>query len=231
MPKRKWDDVSLAAMQAIITMLVEDHAVAAIQGEPDSVVDLGCGTGSVLEKVVDKFTGIRAVAVDKDLSQFGLGELSNVQTTKCDLAQGTGLPDSSFELVLLCGSLEFNDNLGVAAILGEANRIAAPGARIVIQVTHRDHDRARQQLLRKGDIVPSGEAIRAWGEGPYGWYHLREDGEYARLIAKEFAVVNPEVLRVSDCPETLEYFEEYCGYPGFSLNSGLSETFVCRSKH
>jgi SAM-dependent methyltransferase len=112
------------------------------------VLDLGCGVGAFLRLVSDR--GAKAFGLD---ASEALVELARQRVPHADVTVGEmeALPyeDDTFDLVTGFNSFFFANDIGVA--LGEAGRVAKPGAAVVIQVwgPHERNDlEAMKQIIR-----------------------------------------------------------------------------------
>lgn len=98
-------------------------------GSPEKVIDLGCGTGLLSAGLIDR--GIEVIGVDT-----ACGMLSRALATRRVSravhapAEATGLGSGIADAVIIANLLHLHPN--PTAVLAEARRIAAPGARIVI---------------------------------------------------------------------------------------------------
>jgi SAM-dependent methyltransferase len=109
-----------------------EEALRRVGLEPgEHVLDIGCGVGAFLRLVVDR--GGEPFGID---ASTALIELARKRLPRADLRVGDmeQLPydDNSFDLVTGFNSFFFANDIVVA--LGEAGRVAKPGAPIVIQV-------------------------------------------------------------------------------------------------
>jgi SAM-dependent methyltransferase len=108
------------------------EAIARVGLTPgDEVLDIGCGTGVFLRMAADR----GAVPYGIDASE-ALLEIARRRVPGADLRAGAmeSLPyaDDSFDLV--CGFNSFFFAADLVTALGEARRVAKPGARVLIQV-------------------------------------------------------------------------------------------------
>lgn len=116
---------------------VRQGVIDAIGGQPGSIVDLGCGTGSTTLMLKRAFPDAQIMGVD--LSPYML-VMANYKASREGLkvewrhgnAQKTGLPSSSFDVVT--ASLLFHETPPQVAqsILGECFRLLVPGGQVII---------------------------------------------------------------------------------------------------
>jgi SAM-dependent methyltransferase len=109
-----------------------EAALAQVDPKPGQfVLDIGCGVGAFLRLVTER--GARASGVD---ASEALLEVARARLPHADLRVGDmeALPyeEDSFDLVTGFNSFFFAND--IVAALREADRVAKPGARVVIQV-------------------------------------------------------------------------------------------------
>lgn len=119
---------------------VPDHAVEAAveeavgEGTPGAMLDLGTGTGRMLERIAPKFG--RAVGVDANHAMLAVARanLEQAGLSRVELRQGDiyALPFArgSFDLVVIHQVLHFLDDPGRA--VREAAAMLAPGGRLIV---------------------------------------------------------------------------------------------------
>lgn len=119
---------------------VPDEAVeAAIEaavgkGTPGSVLDLGTGTGRMLERIAPKFG--RAVGVDANHAMLAVARanLEKAGLSRVELRQGDiyalPFPRGSFDVVIIHQVLHFLDDPGRA--VREAAAMLSPGGRLIV---------------------------------------------------------------------------------------------------
>jgi ubiquinone/menaquinone biosynthesis C-methylase UbiE/DNA-binding transcriptional ArsR family regulator len=128
---------------------VEAAIAAMLQTRPlGRFVDIGTGTGRMLELFADE--AISAIGIDRspDMLRVARGKLSAAGRTDCELRQGDvmalSLPDGCAETVLIHQVLHYIPAPENA--LAEAARILAPGGRLlVIDFAPHDHEELRTQ--------------------------------------------------------------------------------------
>ena len=129
--------------------LVRQTAIAAIQSKPRRILDLGCGTGSQTILLKQAFPDAEVIGVD--LSPYMLVVAAEKATQagldihwRHGLAEQTGFPDASFDLVT--ASLLFHETpTAIAqAILQESYRLLSVGGEMVV-------NDGNQWLLRRAD--------------------------------------------------------------------------------
>ena len=116
--------------------------------EPETIVDLGCGTGLLAEKLAEWYDEARITLVDAnrpmlDRAQERLGEAENVQFVEASAEQALReLADDSVEMMIFCRSwyaLPNPDELAARAV-----EVLAPGGMVFLFEFTREFDVARQ---------------------------------------------------------------------------------------
>lgn len=125
---------------------------------PESVVELGCGTGRLLDFAgtgVDASAGMLARAREK----WPARKLVRA------VAASTGLPSAAFEAAICFHLLMHLDDDACAAVFREAARLVRPGGRFVFDIA----SAPRRRLSRRppsgwhGDTSASLADVRRWG--------------------------------------------------------------------
>jgi ubiquinone/menaquinone biosynthesis C-methylase UbiE len=98
----------------------------------ERVLDVGCGTGVLLERIVDRYPDVRVTGVD--LSPAMLAQARHRLPPRVTLevadAEALPFPGNSFDLVLSLSSFHFWPAPGLS--LAELRRVLRPGGRLVI---------------------------------------------------------------------------------------------------
>lgn len=98
----------------------------------DRLLDIGCGTGSLLKAIAAEFPTVDLVGVDlsAEMLQFARRKLGNSAVLIAGTARSLPLPSASFDVVVLCSAFHYfrRPKLGLL----EIKRVLQPGGRIVI---------------------------------------------------------------------------------------------------
>ena len=116
---------------------VRQEAIAAIGGQPRKIIDLGCGTGSTTLMLKQAFPHSEVLGVDLSPYMLVMADYKAKQANldlhwQHGLAEDTGLPEASFDVVV--ASLLFHETPPSIsqAILRECFRLLIPGGQVVI---------------------------------------------------------------------------------------------------
>lgn len=143
---------------------------------PASVLDLGCGTGSVANALAGRGYSVRAIDPDGDAVETAreLGA-SSAGTAHFSVARGESLPfpDEAFDAVLCIDVLHWAaDAAAFDAIWNEAWRVLRPGGLLVARLLCRD-------AFQDADPLGGGRFRLATGAE---WFLAGMDGMEARVI-------------------------------------------------
>ncbi|MGH7558720.1 MAG: class I SAM-dependent methyltransferase [Gemmatimonadota bacterium] len=100
--------------------------------EDDAILDVGCGTGALLEAVAARVPGARLVGIDLSPAMLAVAsrKLGDRATLVAAEAESLPFPDHSFDLVLSSSALHYWPD--PSAGLAEIARVLEPRGRVVI---------------------------------------------------------------------------------------------------
>lgn len=117
--------------------LLEDLSNTLEIKEGESILDVGCGPGFVIEKVVKENTGKRISVIGLDFSRGMIKHarkrcknFSNVKLQVADLNKNLEFPDSSFDKVVCSNTLYALEN--PQGVVSEFYRVLKPEAAVII---------------------------------------------------------------------------------------------------
>lgn len=122
--ERRWSGYIAASVEETL------KRVHPIQGE--RVLDVGCGTGLLLERIVDRYPDSQVTGVDLSPAMVAQASRRLARRVTLEVADAEALPFSthSFDLVLSVSSFHFWPAPKDA--LAELRRVLRPGGRLVI---------------------------------------------------------------------------------------------------
>jgi ArsR family transcriptional regulator len=127
-----------------------EQALAAAAATPavGRLLDIGTGTGRVLELLAGSAQAATGVDRSPEMLRIARGKLASAGNQKADLLQADmrALPfaDAAFDTVTMHHVLHFADN--PAAVVAEAVRVVAPGGKLII-ADYAAHDREELRSL------------------------------------------------------------------------------------
>ena len=143
-------------------------ASAAAQPAVGRLLDIGTGTGRILELLSGAADAATGVDRSPEMLRIARGKLASAGNQRADLLQADmrslPFPDAAFDTVTMHHVLHFADN--PAAVVAEAARVVAPGGKLIV-ADYAAHDReelrSRFQHSRLGfeDEVLSGLLAQA----------------------------------------------------------------------
>lgn len=117
--------------------LLEDLSNTLEIKERESILDVGCGPGLVIEKVVKENTGKGISVIGLDFSRGMIKHarkrckrFSNVKLQVADLNKNLEFPDSSFDKTVCSNTLYALEN--PQGVISEFYRVLKPGAAVII---------------------------------------------------------------------------------------------------
>ncbi len=120
------------------------HKVISSRIKPgDHVLDLGCGAGSLSEKLLDSGFHVVSADMSADMLAFTKERLSrfdpndyNIVQTECESLQ---LDSGQFDLVACIGVFGYIE--GVDRAIEEIHRVLKPGGTLIMSIRNQDHRR------------------------------------------------------------------------------------------
>lgn len=144
----QWFEANAGEWDLLRRMGGDDAAVeqalaqAAARPSVGRLLDIGTGTGRILELLAGTAESATGVDRSPEMLRIARGKLAAAGNQKADLLQADmralPFPDAAFDTVTMHHVLHFADN--PAAVLAEAARLVAPGGKLIV-ADYAAHDR------------------------------------------------------------------------------------------
>jgi SAM-dependent methyltransferase len=191
--RRSWDRQQAAhehgREQRFDTML---EYVEFLAGPPGRVLDLGCGTGSITERVLARFPATRVAAVDVDpillaLAAAAFADDDRVEVFDRDLRDAgwaTGLA-GAFDAVLTATALHWLDERTLERLYRELATLVRAGG-VFANADHMPIDNAQfAEAAERANVAHEQRAFAAGVDSYDEWYaRIGADHRFARLAAE-----------------------------------------------
>lgn len=158
--------------------------------QPRTAIDIGCGTGPLVEQLVDR--GISAIGVDSSPAVIDAAR-RRVPGARFELGSVTALPfaDHSIDAATLIEVVEHLDDETLRAAIAEAARILRPGGVLMITTPNAEElSAATRQCPDCGAEFHVYQHVRRWTASTLRLY-LDEHGFSANVRALRFVERGP----------------------------------------
>ena len=175
-----WDEMRALNLPA---EAVEGALLEALPSNISHLLDIGTGTGALLERVAPRVAAALGVDASRSMLALARTRLAKPGLGHCSVRQGDmyrlPLPDAVFDVVVMQMVLHYAEDLDAA--LAEAARVLRAGGRLIVV-----------DLARHGDQASVRRLAHRWSGFP--------DGEMADLLARAGLAIH----RVQTVPGPLE---------------------------
>ncbi len=155
-----WDEMRALNLPA---EAVEDALLEALPANISHLLDIGTGTGALLERVAPLVAAALGVDASRSMLALARTRLAKPGLGHCSVRQGDmyrlPLPDSVFDVVVMQMVLHYAEDLDAA--LAEAARVLRAGGRLIVVdlAEHRDQASVRR-LAHRWSGFPDAEMVR-----------------------------------------------------------------------
>ena len=171
--------------------------LSALVGDAPTVVDLGCGPGSLTKRVADQLPGARVIAVDADpllleLGRHAVGDRGgrirwvDADLRDSELARHLGLNQTA-DAAISTTALHWLSPGELTELFKRLTHVLRPGG-VFINGDHMtfDHDQSRldsavKRIREKAAADPRGPGVETWTEW---WASIEADPTLAELVAE-----------------------------------------------
>ena len=154
-----WDEMRALNLPA---EAVEDALLEALPANISHLLDIGTGTGALLERVAPRVAAALGVDASRSMLALARTRLAKPGLGHCSVRQGDmyrlPLPDSVFDVVVMQMVLHYAEDLDAA--LAEAARVLRAGGRLIVVdlAQHRDQASVRR-LAHRWSGFPDTEIV------------------------------------------------------------------------
>jgi len=120
-----------------VPLVIRKHVSLIRMKDGDSLLDVGCGTGSVLRRVQRAFgesTVLRGIDPSPDMLRVAARKLRGCPNARVvdGIGEGLSFPDNSFDWVVSCLTTHHLPLEAKRLMLGECHRVLRPAGRLLV---------------------------------------------------------------------------------------------------
>lgn len=159
----------------------EDLAINLLENAGGRLLDVGCGSSSLIFKVRKKFNEVYGIDISQsriqeaqEIAKQKFPDDNNLHFSVCDVNKGIDFPDEMFDVVTCIAVIEhiFDPYF----VVGEINRVLKGNGILVLEVPNIAYLKYRIQLLFGKLPVTS---------SPYNWKEIGWDGGHLHYFTKK----------------------------------------------
>ncbi len=197
-------DQHTPVQQRVVQRLL-DRLSAELPNSPQRVLDIGCGTGHLLQRLAQQYP--QAGLTGLDLASNMLQQAAERLGTRAELLQGDAerLPakDNSFDLVVSTSTFQWLEQC--ATCFGEVRRVLEPGGLFCFALfgdgTLRELHRSWREALQRNN-----RPVQQGGDGTHRFHtvdQVRQSLEQQGFVAVE-VITQQELVWYPDLPQLLQ---------------------------
>jgi malonyl-CoA O-methyltransferase len=197
-------DQHTPVQQRVVQRLL-DRLSAELPNSPQRVLDIGCGTGHLLQRLAQQYP--QAGLTGLDLASNMLQQAAERLGTCAELLQGDAerLPakDNSFDLVVSTSTFQWLEDC--ATCFGEVQRVLEPGGLFCFALfgdgTQREPHRSWREALQRNN-----RPVQQGGDGTHRFHtvdQVRQSLEQQGFVAVE-VITQQELVWYPDLPQLLQ---------------------------
>lgn len=201
-----------------------ENIVSHIDSKPEKILDLGCGTGALTQRVLMKYPDAVVVCLDPATSMLDIVNKKfnnfSVETVKGS-AHDMEFADNTFDYIMTNWALHHLTNEDKILCAKELYRVLKPGGKLILgdqfASIMRENVKAPERVEKIFDLLSQ----RAK-------YYL-ENVSYERMIL-QVKLMPKFLLNEGECLATVEYWEEHLKEAGFKgVTSEVTEPSFLRN--
>lgn len=201
-----------------------DNIVSYVDERPEKILDLGCGTGALTQRVLTKYPDTNVVCLDPATSMLDIVNKKfcffNVEAVQGS-AHSMEFEDNSFDYIITNWALHHLTNEDKILCTKELYRVLKPGGKLIL---------GDQFAPIMKDDVKDPERVKEIFEllSQRAKYYY-ENVSFERMIL-QVKLMHKFLLNEGECLATVEYWEKYLKEAGFlNVRSEVTEPSFLRN--
>lgn len=201
-----------------------DNIVSYVDKKPGKILDLGCGTGALTQRVLAKYPDTNVVCLDPATNMLDIVDKKfsffNVETVQGS-AHAMEFEDNTFDYIMTNWALHHLTNEDKILCAKELYRVMKPGGKLIL---------GDQFAPIMKDDVKDPERVKGIFEllSQRAKYYY-DNVSFERMIL-QVKLMHKFLLNEGECLVTVEYWEKYLNEAGFSdVRSEVTEPSFLRN--